>query len=404
METEAGMRIGMMADAYKPHVSGVTHHISLTSQALTAAGQDVRIFTLGQEPDADDEPYVVRSPGVPLADSGFYLGFRYTKAARRLLQSLDIVHVHHPFLSGRLALRYSRPVNLPVVFTNHSRYELMAQAYLPLVPDEVSETLLQTYLPAFCRQVDLIIVPSASVRELLQDLGVEDRIEVIPNGVDLHPYLQAKALPRRELGFAESDVLLTYVGRLGPEKNLTMLLRAFAGVHAAFPETALLLVGDGPERDDLEERTRHAHLEERVRFVGMVDYARLPAYLASCDAFVTASVSEVHPLSVIEALASGLPVVGTRSPGIQDTVEDGQTGYLATNDVAAYTAKLTRLVADPAGRKRMAEQARRAATQYAIERTSGLLLEQYERVVRQGPRQRQSNWRVLWHRLADPSL
>ncbi len=394
------MRIGMMADAYRPHISGVTHHISLTSRALTAAGQDVRIFTLGQEPDPEDEPYVVRSPGVPLADTGFYLGFRYTKAARRLLQSLDIIHVHHPFLSGRLALRYARPVDLPVVFTNHSRYDLMAQAYLPLVPEEISETLLQSYLPAFCRQVDLIIVPSASVRELLMGLGVEERIEVVPNGVDLRPFLQAEPVLRRELGFTAGDVLLIYVGRLGPEKNLMMLLRAFAGVQAAFPEAALVLVGDGPERDEIEERTRHYHLEDRVRLVGMVDYAKLPGYLAAADAFVTASVSEVHPLSVIEALASGLPVVGTRSPGIQDTVEDGRTGYLASNDVAAYTAKLTRLVADPAGRKQMAEQARRAAAEYAIERTSGLLLEQYQRVLRQGTRPRPRNWRVLWHRLA----
>ena len=136
METEAGMRIGMMADVYRPHISGVTNHISLTSQALTAAGHDVRIFTLGQESVPDDEPYVVRSPGVSLADTGIYLGYRYTKAARRLLQSMDIVHVHHPFLSGRLALRYARPVNKPVVFTNHSRYDLMAQAYLPALPDD----------------------------------------------------------------------------------------------------------------------------------------------------------------------------------------------------------------------------------------------------------------------------
>jgi len=401
MEPEAGMRIGMMGDAYKPKVSGVTMHISLTSRALTAAGHDVRIFTLGQEADADDEPYVVRSPGVPLADSGFYLGLRYTKAARHLLQSMDVIHVHHPFLSGRLALRYARPVNKPVIFTNHSRYDLMAHAYLPLVPEEVSETLLQTYLPAFCRQVDLIIVPSASVRVLLHDLGVQEDIEVIPNGVDLRPFAQARALPRQELGFSEKDVLLTYVGRLGPEKNLMLLLRAFAGAQAAFPEAALLIVGDGPEREDLEERTRHARLESRVRFVGQVDYPALPKYLAACDAFVTASVSEVHPLSVIEALASGLPVVGTRSPGIQDTVEDGVTGYLAANDIAAYTAKLSRLLADPAGRKRMSEQARRASEQYAIERTTGLLLEQYERAVRQGPRRRETNWRVLWHRLTD---
>ena len=153
------MRIGMMTDVYKPHVSGITNYISLNKEYLEKAGHEVFIFTFGDLDYADDEERVVRSPGLPLTDTGYYLSFRYSRRAKALLQTMDLVHVHHPFLSGRLALNYCRPLRIPIVFTNHTRYDLYAQAYLPLLPEELSDTFLQSYMPTFCQAVDLVISP-----------------------------------------------------------------------------------------------------------------------------------------------------------------------------------------------------------------------------------------------------
>jgi len=133
----------------------------------------------------------------------------------------------------------------------------------------------------------------------------------------------------------------------------------------------------------------------------MVEYSGLPGYLAAGDAFVTASVTEVHPLSVIEALASGLPVMGIRSPGMEDTIEDGVNGFLSPEDMAGFTAKLARIVAEPETRRRMAEQARASAEPYAIERTSALLIQHYERLVVARPARRENRWRMAWQRLVD---
>ena len=152
------MRIGMMVDAYKPHVSGVTNYVDLNKRALERAGHEVYVFTFGDDEYQDDEPRVFRSPGLPLADTGFYLSLRYKTQHKKLLQTMDVVHVHHPFLSGRLSLNYCRSARIPVVFTNHSRYDLLAQAYIPLMTDEVSHGLLQAYLPDFCEAVDLVIL------------------------------------------------------------------------------------------------------------------------------------------------------------------------------------------------------------------------------------------------------
>ncbi len=395
------MRIGMMADVYKPHVSGVTNHIDLTKRTLEALGHEVFVFTFGDADYVDEEPNVIRSPGMPLVDTGYYFSLRYTTTARRLLRTMDVVHVHHPFLSGNLALRYCRPRSIPVVFTNHTRYDLYLKAYLPNLPGGVGETFLRAYLPTFCRNVDLTIAPSPGVREVLRNLGVEAPIEVIPNGVDLSPYRgDLIPVPRERLGLRDDQVVLIYVGRLAPEKNLTFLLRSFAGVAEAYDHVHLLLVGDGPSREDLEERVRFMGIRERVTFTGMVPYEQVPHYLAMADAFVTASVTEVHPLSVIEAMAAGLPVLGIHSPGVGDTVEDQVTGYLTHEDPSAFTARMVRLATEHEERRRMGAAARQAAQQYAVERVARLLLDRYRQLV-EAARPRQQGIRYLWARFVE---
>lgn len=377
------MRIGMMADIYKPHVSGITTHIALNKAVMAASGHEVYVFTFGEGEGQEEEENVIRSPGLPLVDTGFYINIRYSLPAQRLLRTMDVVHVHHPFLSGRLALRYCLPRNIPIVFTNHTRYDLYAQAYLPVLPEGLSETFLRAYLPAFSSACDLIIAPSQGMREVLARFGVVSSVEVVPNGVDISYFLTpVEPFSRAELGFNDQDLLLIYTGRLGPEKNLPLLLRAFAGAFKAYENLALLIVGAGPERDNLEDRVRHMGIADRVRFTGMVPYPQLPRYLAVADAFATASVTEVHPYTVIEAMAAGLPVLGINSPGVGDTVEDGVTGLLASeNDLAEFTAKMVRLVIDGECRAEMGRQARGAARKYDIERTSQLLLDHYQRLI-----------------------
>jgi len=377
------MRIGMMADVYKPHVSGITNYIALNKTYLQQQGHEVYVFTFGDEGYEDDEPRIIRSVGMPLLDTGYYLSLRYSPSARRLLQTMDVVHVHHPFLSGSLAIRYCKPYNVPIVFTNHTRYDLYAQAYLPSLPEGVGETALQVYLPTFCRLVDLVISPSPGMREVLLKFGVDVPIEVVPNGVDVRPFLgDVQPRDRAEFGLSAQDVILIYTGRLGPEKNLPFLLRSFGGAVQAFDHLALLLVGDGSERDNLQDRVRVMDIGDRVRFIGMVPYDQLPGLLAMADAFVTASVTEVHPLSMIEAMAAGLPVLGIQSPGVGDTIEDGETGFIvADQDLAAYTAKLIRLVTQHKLRRQMGDRARQASQVFAIENTTSMMLEQYHHVI-----------------------
>jgi len=383
------MRIGMMVDLYKPHISGITNYIDLNKRHLEQLGHEVYVFTFGDPSYADDEKNVIRSPGLPLVDTGYYLGLRYTIQARKTQRTMDVVHVHHPFLSGRLALQYCRPVRIPVAFTNHTRYDLYAQAYLPLLPDEISATFLQAYMPPFCQALDLVISPSQGMADPLRGLGVASPVEIVPNGVDLKRFHGVdQPCHKEDCGFHKDDLLLVFVGRLGPEKNLKFLLRAFTGAAEALENIHLLIIGDGPEKEELQRLAAQTASSQRVHIIGFMEYERLPAYLAMCDVFVTASITEVHPLSVIEAMAAGLPTLGIHSVGVGDTVVDGMTGFLSSHDPAAFSAHLTRLCLDKALRQKMGLRSRRESEVFDISRTTRLMLALYERMVFDGANRR----------------
>ncbi len=376
------MRIGMLVDAYKTYISGVTNFVALNKRQLEKMGHEVFVFTFGGSHAADDEPNIIRSAGIPLGKTGFSLGLGYSPHARRQLQTMDVFHVHHPFVSGQLALAYSRSRLIPVVFTNHTRYDLYARVYVRLIPESLMNLFLRLYLPRFYRACDSVIAPSEGARQFMLGLGKGFSVEVVPNGVDIAPFGSVTdPIARSSLGFASEDVVLVYVGRLGEEKNVPFLLNVFARVAQTCEHARLLLVGDGPLRGSLINRAARQGLAQKVIFTGMLPYDQVPRYMAAADAFVTASVTEVHPLTVIEAMAAGLPVLGIRSPGVSDTVQDGVTGYLALPQAEALAEKMTWLVTDTEQRLAMSRQARQAAQAYAIERTAQIMLDRYQQLV-----------------------
>jgi 1,2-diacylglycerol 3-alpha-glucosyltransferase len=377
------MRIGMMADTYKPNISGVVNYISLNKRFLEKMGHEVFVFTFLEDGYHDEESNVIRSPGLPLFETGFFISLRYSSPARKLLQTMDVAHVQHPFISGTLARMYCRPLNIPIVFTNHTRYDLYTQAYLPPVADFIGLAVVKAYLPAFCRGCDLVISPSEGMRKVLIQFGVDVPINVVPNGVDLQPFqLTFDPVKRIDHGCSDSDIIFVYVGRLGPEKNLPFLLNAFSEALKIQKNLHLFLIGGGPEHLDLKETITHLAIQDHVQLIGSIPYEQLPSFLGMADVFITSSVTEVHPLTIIEAMAAGLPALGICSPGVGDLIVDGVTGLLIEKpDQSSFTAGIVRLAQDSQLRKMMGMNARQASENYAIENTAGMLEERYQMVI-----------------------
>lgn len=373
------MRIGQLTEVYKPVTNGVTNTISLHKRVLESWGHKVFVFTLGDEDYEDDELNVIRSPAVPVSDTGYHLSFRFSRRARKKIGTMDVLHVHHPFISGRQAIRMGKRFSIPVVFTNHTRYQLQARYYAPFIPEGLSRAFLAAYLPRFTSQCDLVVVPSPEVKSSLAEIGVTCNIEVVRNGVDVSCFRLPKApLTKRKLGLPDSATVAITVGRLGPEKNHSFLMRAFALVAGDVPDLHLVIIGQGQEEDRLRELTHWLGLDSRVHLVGSVQYEEVPNWLAIADFFAISSIHESHPLVVLEALAAGLPVLGIRSAGVGGTVVDGLNGLVAPEQLIEFSALMRNMASDAALRSRLAGGARETCMRYDIKLHSATLLAYYE--------------------------
>jgi len=374
------MRIVLFSDVYKPVVNGVVNHVFLLKRYFEQWGEQVWLFVPGQPNVVEDEENIIRLPGIPIADTGYHLSVTLDQRARNILKQTEVIHVHHPFLSGSFGLNAARKYDLPLVFTNHTRYDLYVQQYLPLIPEALSDTALQAFFHLFSQRCSAFIAPSRGIAKVMRDeWGVQGRVAVIPNGVELEDFHNAVSMKSRQaLGIPDDALVAVFVGRMSGEKDVDRLLNIFAVLTQEEPRLHLLLVGGGPELGDYRSLVRALGIDHRITFAGAVPYSQIPGYLKLADFFVSASVSEVHPLTFIEAAATGLPAVGIDSPGVADIIVDGETGFVAGDSDLSFGLRVLRLARDGEMRVRMGKAAQTHSHTYAAHTNARSVLNLYQ--------------------------
>lgn len=367
----------MFADMYLPHVSGVTNQIELYKQWLEERGHEVIVFTWGPPRPEDRSLGIVRSPGLPWGRTGWQVPLGVSGEARRLMATVDIAHAHHP-IAAHAAL--SRCGGAPVVFTNHTRYDLFADRYAWFIPKPISHRVVSWYLSTLSRKVT-VLVPTPRIAGWVTGCGMErSSVRVFPNTIDARRFAEPSSpLTKSALGVPDDGFLLVHVGRLAAEKNLGLLAEALKRVFASRDDVYVAVIGDGPEREELESSLEP--FRDRVRLLGMKTHEELASILGACDAFVTASTSETFGLVVLEAAAAGLPAVGVDSPGVGELVVDGHTGLLVAERADAMAAALDRLAGDRALAREMGGAARAAAAAYDVRTRVDELLGVYREVI-----------------------
>jgi len=231
---------------------------------------------------------------------------------------------------------------------------------------------------------DAVACVTDAARHWLQDRGVaKGKALVIANGVDTNVFRpRDKVELRKKLGLTPEAVILLYVGNLVSYKGVGVLIDALALMKAAHP--LLLLMGDGDERLNLEEKACQLNLSHRVRFLGAMAPDRVPEWMAAADAFVLPSFTEGRPNVILEAMACGLPVVATDIPANRDMVMIGKNGLLVPpGDPQALTIALDKMVSDSELRARMGEVARRSIheRQLTWEECAAKHLELYQNLI-----------------------
>ena len=374
------MRIALITEAYTPIKNGVVHVVELSKNELQNRGHLVKVITPTNEKVHSNKNGIVDVPSIPLpGGSGYRLSFPRLSDAEKILKKADIIHTHHPFVMGRWAQKLAEKYQKPFLFTNHTQY-VNYMHHIPAVGGALTEPV-NNFVVKFANRCTVVIAPALSTREQLIKDGVTAPIQHVPNGIEVDRFGRGQGkLFRERIGLDLRTPLHVYTGRIAPEKNLEFLIRAVASIKT---RPQLALVGGGPQLDELRQLVRNLKAVDHIHLIGPLNYHQIPDAYAAANVFVTASVTEVHPLVILEAFAAHLPAVVIKARGTADIVEDGKTGLTTNKTRSDFTNAINKLLKDSNLRYRYGQNAHKvASSKYSIQASVDTLLDTYRLAIK----------------------
>ncbi|NTW05328.1 MAG: glycosyltransferase family 4 protein [Peptococcaceae bacterium] len=353
------MKIGIFTDSYRPYRSGVVESIDLFTRELRTLGHQVDIFAPSY-PKCIKDSRVFRFASLPApTNPDFTIAIPISIKLRPAMKKImpDIIHVQSPFILGRLGAKYARSLDVPLVFTFHTLYDLYTH-YIPFL-QSLTKDITRRYYRDFCNSCDLVITPTDSIADYLRKNGITADIQTIPTGIDIECFAlkDQQSYIHTKHGLPKDTRVLLCVGRLGQEKNLPFLIHVFARIHARYPDTQMVLVGGGPEEDNLKEMAFSLGVGDKIIFTGVLDRKEVAKYYNSAYLFVFASITETQGLVIGEAKAAGVPALAVNAYGVGDMIEHGIDGFLTDNSFDDFQEKLELLLSDIDLRNRMGQTA-----------------------------------------------
>jgi 1,2-diacylglycerol 3-alpha-glucosyltransferase len=368
------MNVGIFTDCYLPTKNGVSTAVFQAKQELERRGHNVVVLTVTSPSQFDRDSAIQRFPSLSFNhEIEVRLALVRQVAIARIVdrKKLDLIHTHTEFSLGWAGKRAAKRAGLPWVHTLHTLYPAYRH-YLPmgsLMPAKAIYGLLARFL----RGHDRVVCPSEKMQAYLRGLLPDSRAVLIGNGVSRERFAPVyaaeaeRARARARLGIGPAEQVILYVGRLAQEKRVLELLQALRHLLRGERSYRALFVGAGPARERLARAMRAAGLEGQLLLMGAVDWEWMPSVYALADAFVTASLSEVHPMMLIEALACELPIVARRDLGLAGLVRDGYNGFLVDAD-AEIALRLSDILSDDMTQREFADNARTLSARHTIEK------------------------------------
>lgn len=397
------MRIAIFTETFLPQINGVVRTIEKIVRYLEDNGHEVLLFTIGEGENIYSRTKVIRLEGIKFA---FYKELHLVKPEDKwmsklleqdlmqvplsLLQTLlpakhsvvekelkefkpDLIHLATPATLGAIGIYYVDEMKLPSLATFHTDLA----AYAPMYQVPYIEEVIKTITKVIYDRADRVLAPSPSSQKQLQDIGLKN-VGVFGRGVDaelFNPKRSNKAILKNyDLNPDKTTIL--YAGRLAEEKSLPELIDAFLNIERRFKNIQLLIVGDGPMRAELEAKLNN-HSDD-FAFTGIKKGTELAELYASADIFAFPSRTETFGQVVLEAMASGLPVVGYDSPGVRDLVVNNESGLLAGINNLKFEQGLEALVVDKDLRQRSGKAGRELSSQRSWDKILSDLVAEYK--------------------------
>ena len=392
------MRIGIFTDTYLPYISGLVTSVDMLKKSLEKAGHTVYIVTANLESfsyEYDKKEKILKIPGIPTGIYDSRLTGIYPIKAIKIIKEwdLDIIHSQTEFGIGTFARIFAKQYNIPIVHTYHTMYEDYVHYITHGYFNKSSKKLVEYFTLFYCdKTISELVVPTKKTYELFKKKYKVDRnIYIVPTGIETEKfYLENNKdinilEKRKELVLNKDDFVILFVGRIGTEKNIDLLLSSMKSLMGVSKKIKLLVVGDGPDLPHYKNYVDKNNIKNNVIFAGKVPWENIVSYYLMADVFATASQTETQGLTVIEAMASSLPVVCINDESFNDTVIDGLNG-IVFNNRREYKKAIISLYKDRDLLKRMSNQARITAETHSSKYFAEQILDVYKIAIRNQPK------------------
>jgi glycosyltransferase involved in cell wall biosynthesis len=377
------MKIAYVCQSYPPMISGAALVAQRLAEGIASRGHEVLVVAASDRQRAYTDSTAglklvrLRSfPNPVRVNQRFLLWPRREIAAELQAFRPDVVHVHDTLNAGLCGLRVAHALGMPVILTVHA-LPWFVSAYAPALPSlrQGIEAGLWIYGTWLLRQCEAVITPTCVIADIVST-HANCRPQVISYGVDLRRFTPRPAFSgkgealRQKYGLDPYLPIILYVGRIDADKQVDLVVRAAAQAMYTV-DAQLLVVGDGRRRAAVIRLSEELVLQDLSHFPGFVPATGdLPGLYRLASVFITASEVETQGLVVLEAAATGLPIVAVRAAAIPEMVEDGVTGYLvASRDIDAMADRLVLLLRNPDQARAMGQAGRAKMQQHSLDRS-----------------------------------
>ena len=338
------MRIGLFTDTYPPFINGVSTSVAMLKRALEQQGHTVYVVTVSNNAlkhEYDEKERILKVAGIPIGIYDYRLSSIYpvTLINKMKKWNLDVIHSHTEFGVGILARLFAKQFNIPLVHTYHTLYEDYTH-YITHGSFEKSSKKIVEYLTKFyCdKTANELIVPTNKIYSLFKEkYNFTKNIHIIPTGIEVDRFFEenvnkkeVEAL-KKKLGLKKNEFTILFVGRLAEEKNVEFLIEAQKKLVEYDDHIKLLIVGDGPDKQKYEQLAENLGLKDNIIFNGKAAWEEIPIYYHASSVFATASTTETQGLTVIEAMAAGVPPLCIDDDSFRGTVTDELNGRVFNN-------------------------------------------------------------------------
>ncbi len=386
------MRIGIFSDTYTPFINGVSTSIVCLKKALEKKGHEVYVVTVNNEKmgySYDEKERVMRIPALKAGIYDYRLSMIYSFKAKKKIKelNLDVIHSQTEFGIGTFARLVAMELDIPIVHTYHTLYEeylnSLTKNKIKYMVNGFVEYLAEYYCDS---SIGELIVPTAKTKEIFKkQYKFKREVHVIPNGIDLDKFsienINKKELEKikKQYGIKDTDFVIMYVGRLGPEKNIPFLARAQKQIVKKHKNCKLVIVGEGPMKNELEKIT--SSIRENVIFTGKIPQSDIQYYYRLADVFATASKFETQGLTVIEALASGVCALCILDDSFKDALIDNVNGNFFETE-KEYIDLVDKLMTDEKLLNKYKKNAIKTANEHSYLTFGDKVLEVYELAIK----------------------